>query len=251
MTHDEFTRREEEARDIIDALGRLSRDRQASADFPARIMARAEQLPSPRRGFFAWLTGEFLWPTTVGARVAVAAVCLLVVIGAASQYMTWIKAYLMGVPSSTMYQARLQERLWEKNFACATQLDQNSNNYAVITGEHVVVVAWACPSGDVLVTVESPTEELSQRSVWVAFDTPLQTTSLLQGLVQETFAATLQLHAQRRSDPVIAVLCQKWLPNRLVKRRIRRADGKCSDVILNPRNGRVISHRKAPCNRAC
>jgi hypothetical protein len=66
---------------------------------------------------------------------------------------------------------RAQEQLWQKNFACATQLDHNSSNYALIAGEHVVVVTWACPSGDVLVTVESATDESFRRSVWMPLTT--------------------------------------------------------------------------------
>jgi hypothetical protein len=50
---------------------------------------------------------------------------------------------------------------------------------------------------------------------------------------------------------MIAVICQKWLPNKLVKRRIRRANGKCVDEVINPRNGRVVQRQPAPCARDC
>lgn len=251
MTHDEFGRREEEARDIIDALGRLSREAQASPGFPARVLAQAEQFPVPRRRFLSWFSAVLLWPTTTGMRLAVAAVCVLAVIGAVPQYVTWIRAALLGVPSNTLPYASLQEKLWEKNFACATQLDQNSDNYAAITSEQVIVVAWACPSGDVLVTVESPTEEHLERSVWVALDIPERTTGLLHEFVRQAYAADGPLYARKPADPMIAVLCQKWLPNKLVKRRIRRANGKCVDEIINPRDGRVVQRQPAPCTRDC
>jgi hypothetical protein len=102
--------------------------------------------------------------------VAVAVLLLLAMIGAVPQYALWIKAYAWGVPSDAMYTARIQERLWEKNFACAAQLDHSSSTYAALTGEWGTVVVWACPSGDVQVTVESPQEARSRRSVWIALD---------------------------------------------------------------------------------
>lgn len=251
MTHDEFSRREEAARDIIDALGRLSREAQASPGFAEKVLAQAEQFPVPRRGYLGWFMAAPRWPTTTAMRLAVAAVCVLVVIGAVPQYVTWIRAALLGIPSGTLAYANLQEKLWEKNFACATQLDQNSDNYALITSEHVIVVAWACPSGDVLVTVESPAEERLERSVWVALDGPARTSSLLHELVPRAYAADWPLHVRKAADPMIAVICQKWLPNKLVKRRIRRANGKCVDEIINPRDGRVVQRQAAPCARDC
>jgi hypothetical protein len=251
VTHDEFSRREAEARDILDALGQLSRAAQASPGFAENVLAQAEQFPVPRRGYLGWLTAAPRWPSTMAMRCAVAAVCVLVVIGAVSQYVTWIRAALLGVPSGTLAYASLQEKLWEKNFACATQLDQHSDDYALITSEHVIVVAWACPSGDVLVTVESPAEERLERSVWVALDGPARTSSLWHDLVRRAYAAAWPLYARRPADPMIAVICQKWLPNKLVKRRIRRANGKCVDEVINPRNGRVVQRQPAPCARDC
>jgi hypothetical protein len=250
VTHDELRRREEEAREIIDAFGRLSREAQASPGFSDRVLAQAGRLPVPRRGFLSWFWAIPLWPMT-GARLAVAAVCVLAVIGAVPQYVTWIRATLLGVPSGTLAYATLQEKLWEKNFACATQLDQNSDSYAAITSEHVTVVAWACPSGDVLVTVESPAEEPRERSVWVGLDVPERTTSLLHEFVRQADAADSSRDARQAADPMIAVLCQKWLPNKLVKRRIRRANGQCVDEIINPRTGRVVQRQPAPCTRDC
>jgi hypothetical protein len=251
VTHDEFTRREEEARHLIDTIGQLSRGVQASPDFASRIMAQAAQNPVPRRGFLSWLSTGYMGPIPVGKRLIIATACLLVLLGAVPQYLTWIRAYLLGVPSSAVSQAKLQEALWKKNFACATQIDRDSANYAAITSEHVTVVTWACPSGDVLVTVESPTQDVVERSVWVGLDTPERTTRLWQELTPQAYAGTGPLYARRQADPIIAVLCQKWLPNDLVKRRIRRANGECVDQIISPRNGQVLQQKAVPCSRDC
>ena len=105
MTHDEFTRREEEARHLIGTFGRLSRGVQASPDFASRVMAQAEQIPVPRHGFLRWLSTGRMGSIPVGRRLVIATACLLVMLGAVPQYMTWISAYLLGVPSGAVSQA--------------------------------------------------------------------------------------------------------------------------------------------------
>ena len=53
--HDEFARQEDETRDLVEALGKLSRETQASPGFAAQVMAQADQMPTPRRHPLAWL----------------------------------------------------------------------------------------------------------------------------------------------------------------------------------------------------
>jgi hypothetical protein len=57
--------------------------------------------------------------------------------------------------------------------------------------------------------------------------------------------------AGKRAEPVVEVLCQRWLPNRFIKRRVQLADGNCFDEIINPRTGQVVQRQKAPCDRGC
>jgi hypothetical protein len=252
VKHDEFSRHEDDARDLIEALGKLSRDTQASPGFSARVIAQADQLPTPRRGAFAWLSDLPLWLASPSWQVAAAALCLIVMIGAVSQYVTWVRAGLMGVPSGLLHEAQLQQQLWQKNFECATQLTQQSANYAAIAGEHVTVVTWACPSGDVLVTLESLTEseKLSRRSVWVPLDSPQTTAHFFDELVSQAFASEHLLFAQR-SNPVTRVICQKRVHKKLVKRRIQRANGKCEDEWIQVTNGSVVKRQPAPCTPEC
>jgi hypothetical protein len=181
------------------------------------------------------------------ARLAVAVLLILVVMGAVPQYITWFSAYLLGVPADRVYEARAQEMLWQKNFACATQLDHNSSNYALIAGEHVVVVTWACPSGDVLVTVESATDESFRRSVWIPLKMRRRIAQHFPWTVREAVAE----QAFQQAAPMVGVLCQKWLPNHLIKRRIQLGNGRCVDEVLDPRTGRVVQRQPAPCDRAC
>jgi hypothetical protein len=251
VAHDELERQEQTARDLIEALAKMSHQTRASSGFVARVMARADTLAVPRPGALAWLTGGGGWLVAGGARLAVAALVVLALIGAVPQYITWIKALVMGVPADVLHEARMQENLWEKNFACATQLDRHSSNYAAISGEHVIVVTWACPSGDVLVTVESATDDVARRSVWIPLDARRQAVSLFDLAVHDAFAAAGAFQVSRRSVPMVTVLCQKWLPNRFIKRRVQLANGSCFDEVINPRTGRVVHRQEAPCDRAC
>jgi hypothetical protein len=247
MTPEELARSEAAARDLIETLGQLSRHTPASPDFLPRVMAQAEALPIPHRGLRVWLMDLIGWPTTMAARLAMAALLVLAVLGAVPQYLTWINAYLLGVPTYAVHAARMQEKLWRKNFACATQLDHNSSNYALSAGEHVVVVTWSCPSGDVLVTVESATDETIRRSIWIPLATRQQLAQGFPWMVRAAVAGELSLQAA----PIVEVLCQRRLPNGFIKRRIRRADGRCVDEVFDPRTGRPVQHQPAPCDQAC
>ena len=126
MTPDELNSQEEANRELVEALRRVSHDTPAPADFLARVMARADHEPVPRRGVLAWVWQPPLWSMAMGMRLAGAVIFVLAVIGAVPQYIAWINAYVMGVPTETIYEARIQERLWKKNFNCATQLVHNS-----------------------------------------------------------------------------------------------------------------------------
>jgi tetratricopeptide (TPR) repeat protein len=52
---DALARQEAANRDVIAALGQLSRDVQAPPNFVARVLAKADQRPAPRPGALAWL----------------------------------------------------------------------------------------------------------------------------------------------------------------------------------------------------
>ncbi len=248
MRQDEFARHEADAHDLIEALGKLnlSRDRQASVDLETQVMTRAAQEPGPRRGLWSWFV-DVLWrPVSPPMRMAVAALSLFILVGAVSQYVTWVRAYWMGIPANELREARIQEHLWQKNFDCAGEQDYTSANYAAIAGEQVSVVTWACPSGDVLVTLTSVSDEISQRSIWVALDAPEINVELLDWLTPSAFAASPERMAHRQR-PKLSVLCQKRLPKKQLLRRMQQKPGQCVDEVIDTRNGRVVERRKVPC----
>jgi hypothetical protein len=91
---DALVRQEAANREVIAALGQLSRDVQAPPDFAARVLARADQQSLPRLQRRTWL-GRLPW----GVDVAVAAVLILAMVGAVPKYLTWFNAYVRGVPT--------------------------------------------------------------------------------------------------------------------------------------------------------
>jgi hypothetical protein len=251
MTPDELTRQEEANRDLIKALGQLSQHGQPPPDFLDRVMARAVPLPPPHRWWFAWFPRVPAWPSPMTVRVALALTFVLALVGAVPQYITWINTYVLEEPPDVVYQARVQEQLWKKNFACATEIDRSSSNYAELDGEQVVVVTWTCPSGDVLLTVESPKDESFRRLIWIPLSTRRQMTYHFPWFVREAMAADGWLVVSQSAAQIAGVLCQRWLPNRLIKRRVQLANGRCVDETVNPRTGRVVTRQDAPCDRSC
>lgn len=96
---DALDREEAASREVIAALGQLSRDVEAPPDFLARVLAQADQQPAPRPGRLAWLRRRPLGHLPWGLEAAVAAVFVLAVVGAVPQYLTWFHAYVWDVPA--------------------------------------------------------------------------------------------------------------------------------------------------------
>ena len=251
MRHDELEQQERAARDIVHALGRASDDIRVPPHFAAQVIAKAESLPRSRSLYIHWPSMALAWMSSRRLRVAMALVFVLALCGAIPQYAMWFKALNAGVPSTTLHTALEQERLWEKNFTCATRLDRNSKDYAAIAGDSVHVVVWACPSGDVLITTESPQETASPRSVWIPLTPSPTEASPWPSLIRQALAAAQRLPADWHVDQITQVLCQRRLRDGHIMRRVRLADGSCRDEVINTRTGRVVRSRPAPCDPQC
>lgn len=250
MTPDELKQHERTLRDLISNLKRVSNNIQPTNGFSDRVIIAAQQR-SLKTSRMTWIRGRFRFTSSVPVRVAYVTILLIAMLGAVPQYNRWIDGFLLGVSSDHIREAKIQQTLWEKNFACATQLDQRANSYAAITNDHVVVVTWACPSGDVLITLESPTDEASRRSVWVPLRHTHQSSAWLDSLIPNANAAKLRSPERKQSAQMVTVLCQKWLPNRFIQRRIKLADNRCVEEVINPRTGDVIQRKKALCEAHC
>lgn len=251
MRNDEIAKQEAAARELLQALTRLSRDVHASPDFLAQVMARADAMPQPRRRLRHWLAVGAWWPDAPVLRWGAAVVFFFALIGAIPQYATWITAYIWDIPAATIHEARVQHHLWKKNFACATQLDGNASNYVALTNEHANVVVWTCPSGDVLVTIQPLKAPAAQRYVWIGLEDAAVAEQRAAAFVSEALAAEKSLRSEQRAVPVVRVLCQRWLPKHLIKRRVKFSDGRCQDEVINSRNGKITQREEATCEAAC
>jgi len=201
----------------------------------------------------AWWQWMIMYPTLVVSLV-----------GAVPQYKDWITALHLGVPPGSVAQAEEQRRLWERNFECARKEEPKT----VTTPSNIKVVVTPCPSGDVLVEVNTPDSGKNIR--WIALNTFLREASLAPG-IRKAFAAEGHLGAynqggstaERRKaagdfprQAVFAqassgVVCQKRLSNGHIIRRIRLEGGGCLDEVINPYTGQVVDSRPAPCNPSC
>jgi hypothetical protein len=245
MKREEFAQHEAEARDIIDRLTRL-RNVSAPPDFLDQVMAKAEQMPLYRQGLFRRLRRWFFWPDTMIARLALATVFLLALGGAVPQYLTWIKQYVWVATTE-------QEEMWRKNAACSINLDVHNHRTVEVEGRQVEVLV--CPSGDILVKVGPPdAEQYEYLYQWIALDAlkkPVDKgVSHFGFLLQQAFAAAKRPHPTRAAQTV-RVLCQKQLSNGFLKRRLQLADGQCQDEVIDPRTGKVVERKNAPCDSSC
>ena len=251
MRPDELDTHEQSAQEIIHAIGRASAEVRVPSHFAAGVMAKAAASKKRRRTLWHVAARLLPWMPAGKLRFAVAFTFVIAVVGAIPQYATWFKAFTAGVPSTVLHAALEQEQLWQKNFACATRLDQNSADYAAITGDKVHVVVWACPSGDVLVTTESPLEAALPRSTWVPLARPASEEGRWTPLVQEAFAAGRRRPDGLRLARIVNVLCQRWLRDSRILRRVRLDNGSCRDEVINTRTGQVVQSRPAPCDPQC
>ncbi len=249
MKHNKLKKQEEEARDIILSLGKLSSDAHASPKLLDKVMVQADQLSSPRRRFSTWLTQMSVWPSNIGVRLAFAALLVIAIIGAVPQYISWFNTHIRDVSSGAIYEDKLQIKLWKKNFACSQKIDKKSNKFLIDDGRTVTV--WGCPSGDFLVGIEDPIGEDPQRNIWVTYGDDPKTTKLFDLIVPKAHAIDSPQMDMLAANPVVKVLCQKWLSNGYIKRRVQLSDKRCFDEVINPGTGKVVKRQEASCNDDC
>jgi len=183
-------------------------------------------------------------------------------IGAVPQYVTWIQAYRIGVPSNQVFSAQTQNELWNKNADCAKALPR-----PVTIEENILVSVNACPSGDVLVKVTYPGDKELYRWIplkMVTSSSPETRAPVTRDSPIELLAANWRVSAgsplmfaeeKTLSAPGVAqsqkqVICQRWVGNGRLLRRIRDA-GMCYDEIINTYTGKVEERKPAECKTSC
>jgi len=146
------------------------------------------------------------------------------------------------VPFERVPAAKRQNELWATNFECA----RNAKTEAVTNGLNTQVSATVCPSGDVLVAVQPPDSSPVLR--WIDVKALVQQSPQVAGLLLgEALAANDRIVvAQAKS-----VLCQRWLVNGRLMRRVTDEKGNCFDEVVNTYTGVLESRVPAQCSNSC
>jgi len=152
------------------------------------------------------------------------------------------RSHTQDVPFGTSTTAEQQYKLWERNLDCTP----NAKVKSVTTKVNAHVSVTVCPSGDLLVALQQPNSPQILR--WIGVKS-LTEKSLRLGaglLLGEAVAGEKILIAGADT-----VLCQRLVAGR-VHRRVRDADGKCFDEVVNPYNG-VVEKRvpASSCDSNC
>jgi len=151
-------------------------------------------------------------------------------------------AMLLGVPYADFLPALRENKLWQENLACASAPFDG-----LATSRNLQVDAVVCQSGNVLVRVKSPNGDTAYR--WVPLDSVVQHAAAGGfSLISSAYAQPLPLLALAAGGGSnFEVVCQQWVGNGLVKRRIRDSStGRCFDEVVNTFTGKVVSSVPAP-----
>ena len=164
------------------------------------------------------------------------------IIGAIPTYIEAIKSAKYDVAFGKSSIAIEQDNLWQKNLACTSApLDP------FVTSYNVEVDATICKSGDVLVKVFKPNGKQFYR--WVAVEAEIFKANNLFGNI--AYAATIEECGPVDLAVSRTIICQKYLGNGRMLRRISVPGQGCFDEIINTYTGEIISTRPASCNSDC
>tara|TARA_R110001583_G_scaffold173794_1_gene327875 strand:- start:1284 stop:1940 length:657 start_codon:yes stop_codon:yes gene_type:complete len=167
----------------------------------------------------------------------------IALIGAVPTYIEYWDSSQKDVPFGDSTKADLNRIMWRKNLGCTAQpMDP------YITLAFIKVDATICESGDVFVRITTPNNE--NFFEWVSLEkvSKPQVSHIANfSFIQQAFAT------EGLSDGIFSnngpqVLCQRWLNQNLLLRRVYYPGRGCFDETINTYSGQVISSRAAPCN---
>lgn len=170
---------------------------------------------------------------------------------------TWIEQYQKWNQNIMVHDldvARRQAAFWAKNFSCSQA------PFAWYSSpSDVKVDATICNSGDIFVHAVTPDNR--EHLYWVGLDEVLKRQAAAANpVVPAASAATLPgplpfgtpRPAARlfHQSQAAVVLCQKFLDERRILRRVQTPQG-CFDEIIDTYNGLVVEKKAAPCVPQC
>lgn len=166
---------------------------------------------------------------------------------------TWIDKYWAPEGATSASEAEKQNRLWQKNAACAALPFKGFRNPS-----NIAVDATICNSGDILVQAVTPENRQVYR--WFAIEDVLPKPDE-SGLIPPAHASTPTARLSTppgttQQQPTIklaqfqvTVLCQAF-NGRFLKRRISTPQG-CFDEVIDTYNGAVVARNPSPCVPQC
>jgi hypothetical protein len=215
-------------------------------------MATAATTPKPRAPSKAkgpthqkhWWERILVYPALLGALIT-----------AGPQWIDRVNAWRQDIASGSLKKAEEQTRLWKANFECS----QLPASWYTGMG-NVKIDTTTCNSGDVF--IRAMTSDYRQAFLWVPLAEVFKSGGGGDGgggLVGTAHATTLDSSVSRpvaRSHVVLAflqpgnVICQKFIDDRHILRRVQTPQG-CFDEVIDTFNGQVVSRTPAPCTPQC
>lgn len=148
---------------------------------------------------------------------------------------------------SSLSESNHQNALWRKNIAC---LGGPSAWFQSTT--NIKIDATICDSGDIFVQALTP--DNTPHIAWVALDDVVKNAAPSgNAVVPSANAATSGIAPA--ANPLfhkaqLEVLCQRFIDDRHVMRRVRTPDG-CFDEIIDTFTNAVVKRTPAPCAPQC
>ena len=171
---------------------------------------------------------------------------LIAIAGAIPTALSYYKSWKIGVPVDKTQIALEQNKLWQKNYECSrSEFISIKNHYNIEVGTII------CLSGDILIKVQPP--DTKPIFWWVGLKT----------FKSDNQAAAINLwlignaQAKEQITPIVVaqnnsvVLCQKWLNDGRLLRRVEIQGTGCFDEIVNTYTGQIEKRDKVPCNQYC
>lgn len=221
---------------------RAARTRTLKERVKSREQGPGENASPSTQGPQRWWQWFFIYPA-LGASL----------LTAAPQWVDKTRTLVEGVNTATIQDAEKQNLLWKKNLSCSAApfaWYSNPNN--------VKIDATICDSGDIFVRAITPTND--QFFKWLPIDDVVQQTKPKdRGLVPSANAATLdsvlagsgsRAKALFHYAQMANILCQKFIDDRRILRRVQTPQG-CFDEVIDTYNGAVIQRNPAPCTPQC